>query len=54
MNLMTTPIPMGRKMKPTIANSPTSLWITKKTTGADATKNKQAIIVRIGQFPDCY
>ena len=52
MNLMTNPIPMGRKMKPTIANSQISLWITKKATGADATKNKQAIIVKIGEFPD--
>ena len=50
---MTDPIPMGRKMKPTIAKAPTSLWTQKKATGAEATMKRQARIVRHGELPDC-
>ena len=52
MHIMTDPTPMGRKMKPTIAKAPISLWIQTKATGAETTMNIHPRIVRPGELPD--
>ena len=50
--MMTDPTPMGRKMKPTMANTPTSLWTQTNATGPEININIHARNVKHGELPD--